>query len=222
MIPLGSQCMIFVFLLLLPGITASDVWAGSQGQPRAEVQAEPMADAKAQAPAEVWVQSQDQARTQAGFRLQSSTIGAAGGPGATGSFKSNGTMAQPAPIGKGTTATKTLYAGFWSKPWVLTSVLNETREGRFVDRLHQNFPNPFVASTTIAFSVASERHVDVEIYNILGQKVATLAGGTFTPGRHLLQWDATDTRGHRVSPGVYFYRLQAGPYESVKKLLVLK
>jgi hypothetical protein len=162
------------------------------------------------------------ASIQAGFRLQSSTIGAAGCPGTASNLRSNGTMAQPAPIGRGSTATRTLYAGFWSKPWVLSSVIGETEEGQLVDRLHQNFPNPFAAGTTIAFSVASQKHVDIEIYNILGQQVVSLAGDTFEPGTHLLKWDATDARGHRVSPGVYFYRLQAGPYESVRKLLVLR
>jgi hypothetical protein len=162
------------------------------------------------------------ASVQAGFNLQSSTIGAAGCPGTAGNLRSNGTMAQPMPIGKGSTATKNLYAGFWSKPWVLSSVSGETQEGPLVDRLHQNFPNPFAASTTIAFSVASQKYVAVEIYNILGQKVAALAGDVFMPGTHVLKWDATDARGCKVSPGVYFYRLRAGSYESVRKLLVLR
>jgi hypothetical protein len=159
---------------------------------------------------------------QAAFMLRSSVVGAGGVPGETGKLKTNGTLAQPLTPGKGTTATKNLYAGFWSKPWVLSSVLGDEGTGPFVDRLYQNFPNPFVSSTTIAFSLAGRSNVKVAIYNIVGQKVATLAGGPYQPGRHILRWDATDRWGNRVSPGVYFYRLQAGSYGSAKKLLVLE
>ena len=77
--------------------------------------------------------------------------------------------------------------------------------------LGQNSPNPFTGSTCIAFAVPrGSRHVDVEIYNVNGQVVRTLAVDASSEAETSVVWDGKDTAGSRVASGVYFYRLNPG------------
>jgi parallel beta-helix repeat protein len=83
--------------------------------------------------------------------------------------------------------------------------------------LYQNYPNPFNASTTIEFTLPKESHVELSVYNILGQKVATLFEGQKTAGKHSVTWDAG------VAPsGVYFARLKSRGNCKTMKMLLLK
>ncbi len=91
--------------------------------------------------------------------------------------------------------------------------------------LAQNFPNPFNPSTTIAFSIpegAGETRVRLDIFNLRGQLVRTLADGLLEPGEHRVQWDGIDTGGHRVASGVYFYRLTSREFTATRKMVILK
>jgi hypothetical protein len=164
----------------------------------------------------------DASPTQSSYRLETSTMGAAGAPGASTAYRGKGTMAQPTPVGVGSGDSKTLYAGFWSKPWVLASLPERESPEVLVNHLYQNYPNPFTGSTSISFSVVRESHVELEVYDIRGRKVVTLVSGMMPAGRHLARWDGRSAGGHPVSPGMYFYRFRAGTYGSVKKLLILK
>jgi hypothetical protein len=83
--------------------------------------------------------------------------------------------------------------------------------------LAQNFPNPFNARTTISFALPQQSDVKIEVYNLLGQKTATLAEGLLPAGNHTVTWDASD-----VASGVYYYKLTAGDYTSVKMMTLLK
>lgn len=83
--------------------------------------------------------------------------------------------------------------------------------------LCQNYPNPFNPETNIEFSLVKQARVKLEVYNILAQKVATLSNGIFNAGTHLVKFNAAN-----LSPGVYFYKITADEYESVKKMLLLK
>jgi hypothetical protein len=83
--------------------------------------------------------------------------------------------------------------------------------------LSQNYPNPFNPTTTIGYSIASVNHVTLEIYDVLGRKVATLVNETKPPGAYNVTWNATD-----IPSGIYFYRFKAGSFVSVKKLAVVK
>ncbi len=83
--------------------------------------------------------------------------------------------------------------------------------------LSQNFPNPFNPTTTISYILPTATHVTLKIYNVLGQQVATLANGNKTPGRYSVTFDAS-----RLASGVYFYRLTAGSYILVKKMVLIK
>jgi hypothetical protein len=83
--------------------------------------------------------------------------------------------------------------------------------------LDQNYPNPFNPTTTIRFNIPTTDRVTLSVYNILGQVVATLAEGVYSPGEYSVQFDAA-----RFSSGVYFYRLHAGSFIQIKKMVVLK
>jgi hypothetical protein len=83
--------------------------------------------------------------------------------------------------------------------------------------LGQNFPNPFNPSTTIAYALPSRQEVQLKVFNILGQEVATLFDGIQEAGDHSVQFDA----GHLPS-GVYLYKITAGSFTDVRKMAVIK
>jgi hypothetical protein len=83
--------------------------------------------------------------------------------------------------------------------------------------LNQNYPNPFNPTTTIRFEIPKQSNVELKVYNILGQMVATLVNGEMKAGRHEATFDA-----NRLSSGVYFYKLVAGSFVETKKMLLLK
>lgn len=94
--------------------------------------------------------------------------------------------------------------------------------------LQQNYPNPFNPTTTIEFSLggtsegALTQHVNLDIYNILGQHVKTLVDRDLVPGNYKVEWDATDNGGKRVASGIYLYKLQVDRESKSKKMLFLK
>ncbi|MDZ7309356.1 MAG: T9SS type A sorting domain-containing protein, partial [candidate division KSB1 bacterium] len=88
--------------------------------------------------------------------------------------------------------------------------------------LKQNYPNPFNPATTITFDLATRSTVNLTVYNTAGQLVKQLAHGIFERGRHQLIWDATDTRGTRVTSGVYLFLLQTDGFIARRKLVLTK
>ncbi len=84
-------------------------------------------------------------------------------------------------------------------------------------KLYQNYPNPFNPSTHISFFIPKAEKVRLEIYNILGAKVAVLANRNFKAGHHQLSWHAADN-----ASGIYFYKLTAGNESITKKMLLQK
>ncbi len=88
--------------------------------------------------------------------------------------------------------------------------------------LEQNYPNPFNPTTQIAFNIAQPEHVNVTIFNILGQRIATIVDGQMGPGAHIVMWDGRNQHGELLPSGVYFYRLSTPSFTAVKKMLLLK
>ena len=89
--------------------------------------------------------------------------------------------------------------------------------------LADNFPNPFNPTTTIQYALPQAADVELTVYNVLSQPVRTLVAEHQSAGRYMVEWDATDDSGHRLSSGMYFYRLQVGgEFREVKKMLLLK
>ena len=89
--------------------------------------------------------------------------------------------------------------------------------------LHQNAPNPLVEGTTIRYDVpAPGADIRLEIFDVAGRRVRTLADGRQTAGRVEVVWDRRDERGSRVASGVYCCRLVAPGFEGTRKMIVVK
>ncbi|MEK6757068.1 MAG: FlgD immunoglobulin-like domain containing protein, partial [Bacteroidota bacterium] len=82
------------------------------------------------------------------------------------------------------------------------------------------------SSTRIDYEVADVGGrlptVLVQVFNLLGEKIKTLASGKHPSGRYSVTWDGTDDRGGKVPSGTYYYRLISGDYASGKKMILLK
>jgi len=83
--------------------------------------------------------------------------------------------------------------------------------------LAKNYPNPFNPSTMISYQLPKTSNVELFVYNLLGQKVATLVSKKQQAGRYNVQWDAS-----RFASGVYYYRIEAGKFQDVKKMILLR
>ena len=88
--------------------------------------------------------------------------------------------------------------------------------------LRQNYPNPFNPSTSLLFDLPAATHVNLEILNVLGQKVRTLVDDYREAGSYTVIWDGLNDYGRTAASGVYFYRISAGENQAVKKMMMLK
>ena len=87
--------------------------------------------------------------------------------------------------------------------------------------LGANFPNPFNPSTMIPYQLPTAMYVRLEVFNILGQRVATLVEGEKPAGFHTASWDATDAAGEAVGAGVYLYRLSGHGVQLTRSMLLI-
>lgn len=88
--------------------------------------------------------------------------------------------------------------------------------------LDQNYPNPFNPETAIKFLVKEDAWVTLRIYNVLGQVVTTLVNEQKPAGEHVISWNGKNQHNDDVASGVYFYRIKAGNYESVRRMTLLR
>jgi hypothetical protein len=88
--------------------------------------------------------------------------------------------------------------------------------------LGQNYPNPFNPTTTIEYQLPQGGQVKLEVFNILGERVATLVNNVEEAGFYHVQWNGQDESGRSVASGMYMYRLVAGEFVSVKRMVLLK
>jgi hypothetical protein len=86
-----------------------------------------------------------------------------------------------------------------------------------VCRLYQNHPNPFNPTTAIDFDLNADHHVELAVYNVLGERVRTLCSGRLPAGSHRIEMDARD-----LAAGIYFCRLQAGSFTETCKMVLLR
>jgi len=80
------------------------------------------------------------------------------------------------------------------------------------------FPNPFNPTTTISFNLTAE-HAEIEIFNIKGQKIKQYS---IFNNQSSIVWDGKDSKGNRVSSGIYFYKLKTENYEKTRKMILMK
>jgi len=83
-------------------------------------------------------------------------------------------------------------------------------------------PNPFNPSTGAMFTLAGTQFVALDIYDVHGAHVRTLAKETLPAGSHRIAWDGVDDRGHNAASGVYFFRFVAGAHVQTMKALLIK
>ena len=88
--------------------------------------------------------------------------------------------------------------------------------------LAQNYPNPFNSDTVIRFVLPASGPVELAVYDLSGQQVATLAQGWRPAGTHAVRWKGRDQQGRDLASGVYLYRLRAGSRMEVRKLALLR
>ncbi len=115
----------------------------------------------------------------------------------------------------GTTTDET---GYFALPLVALEEVSALPE-RFL--LGQNYPNPFNPSTIIPYQLPTPTHVRLEVFNVLGQHLATLAEGVQSAGFHTARWDGTDAAGRAVAAGVYLYRLQSGGTSLTQRMVLV-
>jgi hypothetical protein len=88
--------------------------------------------------------------------------------------------------------------------------------------LFQNYPNPFNSQTVISFQIRTAAKVKLEVYNVLGNKIQTLADEFKSAGYYSESWDGKDDNEFQVPTGIYFYRLITDYYTQTRKLLIIK
>lgn len=113
-------------------------------------------------------------------------------------------------------------ASLWYTAWVnarvaLPLAVHETGRQPEAFELDQNFPNPFNPSTTIRYTLPGATVVSLEVYDLLGGKVAQLASGEQSAGMHEIRFD-----GSALASGVYYYRLRAGSFVKTRSLVLLR
>ena len=88
--------------------------------------------------------------------------------------------------------------------------------------LGDNYPNPFNPTTNFSYSVKEEALVNIEIYNVKGQKVRTLVNEVQDYGIYRVTWNGETDNGNKVSSGIYFYKINTGDFTTTKKMILMK
>lgn len=110
---------------------------------------------------------------------------------------------------------ETIYPEFEGVTVAFSNVANDLLPGEF--KLSQNYPNPFNPSTTFEFALPTPSHVNLTVFNLLGQKVTTVIDEHLNAGVHTYEWNANDN-----ASGVYFYRLTTDENTETRKMMLLK
>jgi hypothetical protein len=106
----------------------------------------------------------------------------------------------------------------------ITTTVDEQWNNLIPDQneLFQNYPNPFNSNTIIFYQVKDAAPVNLEVYDILGNKIRSLVNENKLAGYYSESWDGKDNSGHQVPSGIYFYTLKTKNYNRTKKLVLLK
>jgi len=112
--------------------------------------------------------------------------------------------------------------GFWQTDTAMQGIHEQAQspnQGPLVTRLYAPQPNPFRIDATIRYSLSAETWANVQVHDLTGRVVRTLADGVQKPGRYSLRWDGRDNGGRRLGYGVYFCRLVSGEYAATRKMV---
>ena len=129
-------------------------------------------------------------------------------------------VGQPAPVGDAGSSNHTVSAGFFGGGKLITSI-DIAEEGKVTIpedfKLLQNYPNPFNPETTIQFIIKEPCRVTLNVYNVLGQKIAKLVNQLHQPGKYKVIFDASG-----LPSGIYFYQVRMGDFHEVRKMVLLE
>ncbi|OVE79594.1 hypothetical protein BVY01_02095 [bacterium I07] len=89
-------------------------------------------------------------------------------------------------------------------------------------KLDQNYPNPFNPATTIQYQLPEPGYLELNVYNIYGQKIRTLVNGEKSAGHYKVLWEGRNEVGQQVASGVYVYRIQAEDFVQSRKMLLMR
>jgi len=99
----------------------------------------------------------------------------------------------------------------------LSTITNVDDKINYTFALEQNYPNPFNPTTTINFTLPQNNRVSLRVYNIIGEEIAELINKEIAAGKHQIKFDAGE-----LTSGIYIYKLNAGKYSSIKKMMLVK
>ena len=88
--------------------------------------------------------------------------------------------------------------------------------------LAQNTPNPFNSYTSITYTVPTESHVSIAIYDLMGNEIISLHREKEHTGSHTFIWDGKDSFNNETESGIYFYTIKVGENTKTKKMVLLK
>lgn len=165
------------------------------------------------------------ARAPAQPTLSRDLISAGGFEGMAGSSRLWGSIGGPA-FGSATASSILLIEGFWFPRTGTPGSIEPLPMEAFRFRLDPAFPNPTRGRAAVRFAVPGSGSemlpVRLDIFDILGRRIATLVDGPHAPGVYLEPWQARDASGHPVAPGIYYCRLQAGGATATRSIVILK
>ena len=88
--------------------------------------------------------------------------------------------------------------------------------------LSQNYPNPFNPTTNITYALPQNSYVSIKVYDMIGREVKTLVNTEMLAGNHNVDWNGENNSGFKVASGTYIYRITAGNFVAVKKMILIK
>jgi hypothetical protein len=88
--------------------------------------------------------------------------------------------------------------------------------------LNQAVPNPFTGMTNIAFTLPQDASMNLKVFDASGRVIRTLASSVMPAGSHTVTWDGRDESGVQAPAGIYFYRMQAGQFDAIRKLILVR
>jgi len=162
------------------------------------------------------------AAAQAGgpYSLTWSTLDGGGGIATGGPYSLSGTTGQP-DAGPVTGSGYSLRGGFWSPDVAIVTAVEEAAPAPAAFLVRPAAPNPFRGVTAVDFALPDARHVRVDIFDVAGRLVRTLASTELPAGVHRVHWDGMNRHGARSASGLYFVRFVAGSDTRSQRIVLL-